>query len=137
MSAQLGEEKEMKYESEDNQEPENAHQHNNLQDKHAHQQQTHSHQQHTNQTTHLNPQQLRYQQHMQQLSQQNKLEETKETALQKFKLFVNECFRVLRITKKPTGMEFKTIVKVSGIGMLLIGLLGFLIQVVKQIIIRF
>ena len=39
----------------------------------------------------------------------------------KFKGFVKECARVLRITRKPSNMEFKTIVKVSGLGMLLIG----------------
>ena len=49
----------------------------------------------------------------------------------KIKSFVRECIRVLRITKKPSGYEFKTIVKVSGIGILIIGLIGFLIQMVK------
>ena len=49
----------------------------------------------------------------------------------KVKSFVGECIRVLRITKKPTGMEFKTIVKVSGIGILVIGLLGFIVQMIK------
>ncbi|HLC49923.1 MAG: protein translocase SEC61 complex subunit gamma [Nanoarchaeota archaeon] len=42
-----------------------------------------------------------------------------------------ECIRVLKITKKPNAYEFKTIVKVSGLGILVIGLIGFLIQMVK------
>ncbi len=52
------------------------------------------------------------------------------------KEFYRECIRVLRITKKPTKEEFKTIVKVSGIGILAIGLIGFLLQLIKELIIR-
>ncbi len=47
------------------------------------------------------------------------------------KHFFNECIRVLKITKKPTGDEFKAIVKVSGAGILAIGLIGFLVQMVS------
>lgn len=52
----------------------------------------------------------------------------------KFKSFFNECLRVLRITKKPSKLEFKTIVKVSGLGMVVIGLIGFVITMLKQLI---
>ena len=48
--------------------------------------------------------------------------------LSRMKEFVHECVRVLRVTKKPTGIEFKTIVKASGLGMIVIGLIGFIIQ---------
>lgn len=51
--------------------------------------------------------------------------------MQKIKEFGKECIRVLKVTKKPTNEEFKTIVKVSGLGILLIGLIGFIIQVIK------
>jgi len=47
----------------------------------------------------------------------------------KFKSFVKECKRVLQITKKPSKEEYKTIVKVTGIGILLIGALGFIISI--------
>ena len=60
--------------------------------------------------------------------------EEKPTFGQKAKRFVKECARVLRVTKKPTGEEFKTIVKVSGLGILIIGLIGFVIQMVKQLL---
>lgn len=50
------------------------------------------------------------------------------------KSFARECFRVLKVTKKPTNEEFKTIVKVSGAGMILIGLIGFLLQMVNYFI---
>jgi len=49
----------------------------------------------------------------------------------KFKGFINECMRVLRVTKKPDRIEFTTIVKASGLGILIIGLIGFIIQMVK------
>jgi len=44
-----------------------------------------------------------------------------------------ECVRVLRVTKKPTKFEFKTIVKASGLGILIIGLIGFIIQMLGQL----
>ena len=49
----------------------------------------------------------------------------------KIKAFIGECFRVLKITKKPDAIEFKTIVKVSGLGILIIGLIGFVVQMFK------
>ena len=51
----------------------------------------------------------------------------------KFKLtmFIGECRRVLRVTKKPDATEFKTTVKVAGLGILIIGLLGFVVQMIK------
>ena len=54
--------------------------------------------------------------------------------LAKLKSFYAECVRVFRITKKPTKEEYKAIVKVSGLGILLIGFIGFLIHLVDQII---
>jgi protein transport protein SEC61 subunit gamma-like protein len=51
----------------------------------------------------------------------------------KFKSFVVECKRVFRVTKKPSNLEFKTIVKASGLGMIIIGLIGFMIQMIKQL----
>ena len=46
--------------------------------------------------------------------------------------FVKECKRVWTITKKPNREEFKTIVKIAGIGILLIGLIGFLIHFARE-----
>ncbi len=48
-----------------------------------------------------------------------------------FKEFIKECKRVLKVTRKPNKEEFKTIVKVSGLGMVLIGSIGFLLHVIK------
>jgi protein transport protein SEC61 subunit gamma-like protein len=52
----------------------------------------------------------------------------------RIKNYVIECRRVLKVTKKPTNTEFKTIVKVSGLGMIIVGLLGFLIVLVKDLL---
>jgi protein transport protein SEC61 subunit gamma and related proteins len=51
----------------------------------------------------------------------------------KVKSFVVECIRVLKVTKKPDAFEFKTIVKVSGLGILIIGLIGFIVQMIKTV----
>ncbi len=47
----------------------------------------------------------------------------------KFKTFLKECKRVLKITKKPSKEEFQTIVKICAIGMVIIGILGFIITI--------
>ena len=51
----------------------------------------------------------------------------------KLKDFYTSCSRVLRVTKKPSSEELKTIVKVSGIGILIIGLVGFSIGLLKYL----
>jgi len=51
----------------------------------------------------------------------------------KVKRFYLECSRVLKVTKKPNSVEFKTIVKVSGLGIIVIGTIGFLISLLKQL----
>ncbi|MBW3019863.1 protein translocase SEC61 complex subunit gamma [Candidatus Woesearchaeota archaeon] len=54
--------------------------------------------------------------------------------LTKAKSFIIECKRVLKITKKPSNTEFKTIVKISGLGILVIGLIGFAVQIIATLI---
>jgi protein transport protein SEC61 subunit gamma-like protein len=61
-------------------------------------------------------------------------EEFRQTRMQKFKQFLNECGRVLRVTKKPDSQEFKTTVKVTALGIAVIGLIGFVITIAKQLI---
>lgn len=51
--------------------------------------------------------------------------------LQKIKNWYYEYKRVVLVTKKPTREEFIVIVKVSGLGILLIGLIGFIIQMIE------
>ncbi|MCB9361945.1 protein translocase SEC61 complex subunit gamma [Candidatus Woesearchaeota archaeon] len=52
----------------------------------------------------------------------------------KIQHFFKEYYRVLRLTKKPTKNEYKSIVKVSGIGILVIGMIGFIISITKQLL---
>jgi protein transport protein SEC61 subunit gamma-like protein len=56
-------------------------------------------------------------------------------AWERLKSFAGECSRVLKVTKKPDSFEFKTLVKVSGLGILIIGMIGFIIQLINQILI--
>lgn len=60
----------------------------------------------------------------------------KQSLWSKFKSFVNECIRVLKITKKPTKEEFKTISKISGLGILIIGLIGFIIHLIDVLLFK-
>ena len=52
----------------------------------------------------------------------------------RFRGFINESVRVLKVTRKPSKLEFQTIVKASGLGMVIIGLLGFIITMLKQLL---
>lgn len=54
--------------------------------------------------------------------------------LERVKSFFLECIRVFRVTRKPGMDEFKIIVKVSGIGILLIGVIGFIISMIWQML---
>ncbi len=54
--------------------------------------------------------------------------------LEKLKSFIKESIRVFKITKKPTKQEFNIIVKVSAMGIGIIGLIGFIITIAKETI---
>ena len=54
--------------------------------------------------------------------------------LDRLKAFIMECKRVLRVTKKPDKQEYLTIVKISAIGMAIIGVVGFLVHFVKELL---
>ena len=60
-------------------------------------------------------------------------EQQKQNIFTKIKRFIVESKRVLKVTRKPDKQEFQTIVKVSGLGIIIIGLIGFIIQMVKQL----
>ncbi len=48
--------------------------------------------------------------------------------------FLRESKRVFQVTKKPTKNEYKTIVKVSALGIAIIGTIGFIINILAQVI---
>ena len=52
----------------------------------------------------------------------------------KTKRFYKQSVRVMRITRKPGKEEYLTVVKVTGLGMAIIGVIGFVIFMIKQLI---
>ncbi|MGM5480106.1 MAG: protein translocase SEC61 complex subunit gamma [Nanobdellota archaeon] len=52
----------------------------------------------------------------------------------KLSSFYKECVRVFKITKKPEREEYKSLLKVSGLGILLIGLIGFIIHLIDYVL---
>lgn len=60
----------------------------------------------------------------------------KPSSFSKLKRFIEESKRVLIITKKPSRDEFKTIVKASGLGILIIGFMGFVIAMIQQLFLK-
>ena len=54
----------------------------------------------------------------------------------RFQSFLLECKRVWQVTRKPTKDEYKVIVKVTGIGMLIIGFLGFIVNLLWQVFLK-
>ena len=52
------------------------------------------------------------------------------------KLFFVKCKRVWSILKKPSRKEFETIAKVSAIGVIILGVLGFLISMIMKFFVR-
>lgn len=48
--------------------------------------------------------------------------------LEKLKSFISQSMRVWRLLRKPTPEEFKSIAKVSALGILVIGAVGFIIS---------
>lgn len=49
------------------------------------------------------------------------------------KSFFKKCKRVWMTMKKPSKEEFQTIAKVSALGILVIGLIGFLFSILMQL----
>ncbi len=48
---------------------------------------------------------------------------------------LQEYKRIISISRKPTKEEFKTILKICGLGIAIIGTIGFGVQIVYQFII--
>ncbi len=52
---------------------------------------------------------------------------------EKIKSFIVQSVRVWRILKKPTAQEFKMVSKISALGIIALGLLGFLIMLLMRL----
>ena len=49
--------------------------------------------------------------------------------------FVHQAKRVLRVARKPDSDEYMNVAKITGIGIVIIGIIGFIIQLAKSIIV--
>lgn len=54
---------------------------------------------------------------------------------EKIRSFALQCLRVWKLLRKPTGFEYQTVVKVSALGLLAIGLLGFLLSIIVKFVV--
>jgi len=52
--------------------------------------------------------------------------------MQKLKSFLIKCKRVWLVLKKPSRQEFEMTAKVAGVGIALLGLLGFVISLLLK-----
>ncbi len=54
----------------------------------------------------------------------------------KVRRFIRESIRVIHVTRKPTLQEYKNLLKVTGIGVLILGAMGFVIFLIKELLIK-
>jgi len=52
--------------------------------------------------------------------------------IEKIKSFGGQCVRVWKLLRKPSGTEFKTVAKVSALGLGVIGVMGFFISIIMN-----
>lgn len=48
--------------------------------------------------------------------------------------FIKQCQRVLHVSKKPDRNEYVNVAKITGIGIIIIGVIGFVINIVAQLL---
>jgi protein transport protein SEC61 subunit gamma and related proteins len=48
--------------------------------------------------------------------------------------FLIQCKRVLRISKKPDRFEYSNVAKITGIGIVIIGFIGFIITIITMFV---
>jgi protein transport protein SEC61 subunit gamma and related proteins len=48
--------------------------------------------------------------------------------------FIKQCRRVLIVSKRPDMEEYQNVSKVTGIGVIIIGVIGFIVSIIAQLI---
>ncbi|MCQ8904545.1 MAG: protein translocase SEC61 complex subunit gamma [Methanothermobacter sp.] len=48
--------------------------------------------------------------------------------------FIKQSKRVLKVSKKPNREEYLNVSKVTGIGIIIIGVIGFIISIIAQLL---
>ncbi len=54
--------------------------------------------------------------------------------MKKISSFISDVMRILRLSKKPKKDEFFLVAKITGLGILLIGLLGYIVESIRWIL---
>ena len=49
--------------------------------------------------------------------------------------FINSAIRIFNVSRKPSTQEYTMMVKVIGAGIIVIGIIGFIVKLVLQLII--
>lgn len=56
------------------------------------------------------------------------------SVIDKSKQFIDKCSRVLKVARKPTKQEIKQVSKISALGLLVIGFIGFAISLIFTVL---
>ena len=48
--------------------------------------------------------------------------------------FVQQAIRVLKLAKKPTWEEYKQMIKIVGIGFIILGVVGYIFQLIAYLL---
>jgi protein transport protein SEC61 subunit gamma-like protein len=48
--------------------------------------------------------------------------------------FIKQCQRVLHVAKKPDRTEYSNVAKITGIGIIIIGVIGFIMTIPARLI---
>jgi protein transport protein SEC61 subunit gamma and related proteins len=48
--------------------------------------------------------------------------------------FLKQCNRVLHISKKPGWVEYQNVAKITGLGIVVIGVIGFIINISAELL---
>jgi len=54
--------------------------------------------------------------------------------IERIKIWIKETERILRLIRKPKRSEFDEVARVTGLGIILFGLIGFIIFFIAQLI---
>jgi len=52
------------------------------------------------------------------------------------KVFLSKCIRVWKVLRKPSRQEFLTVAKVSAVGILVVGLVGFIVATIIRFFLK-
>ena len=50
--------------------------------------------------------------------------------------FLKQCQRVLHVSKKPDREEYLNVSKITGLGIIIIGVVGFIISIIAQLLFK-